>query len=392
MALNEFVVLYTTAARSKQPYRRGILDALCYPEKHVIRYRYKLKEIAPDLRDLAGQTRIPALVVFVDSQVAPVTFEVQSVTYYPLRLCKILKVPSSSDKSDESRLEFDLELGDYVLYDSSQAVGQWHRDIAVLDPLRGMRNAKPTYFAIVADRKFELDHKVDLAQRWESLVTLLARSNQMKDAVFIRLSRPELRDKSLKRRAMEYLDISVENESGFVEPSTEGLLTSYQVQPAKEYRIDITIFDSPFPSTGIGQNSGLQLQASSDQVYLAQPFHTVVSGLVERSAILSFKRTTERLLTTLAFTVTDIKPETTTNNPVMHLYITPRRRILVSFLLLVFFGTFLVSLDVDGIRLVIDDISKAHFVFAITKILGSFMVGAAAFLAYQALPSAGAKG
>jgi hypothetical protein len=60
-----FVYLYTTAGGTKLNYRRGILDALCYPNDHIIQYRYRLQEISPDVQALSDKEKIPAVIILV---------------------------------------------------------------------------------------------------------------------------------------------------------------------------------------------------------------------------------------------------------------------------------------------------------------------------------------
>lgn len=390
-----FVFFYTTAGGAKLPYRRGILDALCYPTEHVIRYHYRISELSPEVTNLAGRTNVPALIVFVDSLKKASSEEsgarAWEINYFPLRLCEISRIPSIAQRPSHARVEFSLKLGQFVRYKSAGTKEQWHSRIAQFDSQRLISATdKPSYFAVIGSDLFTTTESVDVGDDWETMIRFVSQSEQMKNAVFMKLSRPQLRQTRM-RRLREFLEIPAPSiVTKDVPPYTEGSLTTYTVRPAREYRIDITIYDSPYTTTGLGQHSGLEIKSSSDQVYLAQPFHSIVSGLLERSAILSFKRTTEPLLTTLAFTVTDTKDNTTTNNPVLHLYITPYILITLLFLVLVFFGSLSVSLDIEAFKTFASE-DLAHFLYAVTKISGSFMLVWAAYIAYKILPKTTAR-
>jgi hypothetical protein len=329
---------------------------------------------------------IPAAIIFVDSfKRSDPSGQGQSwaVDYYPLRLCEVDHHDSLAlinNRDSGLRVDFSLKLGSFIRYKEKPDSTQWNC-LAEFDSLRNIQDFRPQYFVIDAFINDDLNgHTLftpnDLEEEyvWENLVRVISRSHNMKESVFIRLSKPQLRHTGL-RRVREYLELPAGNKSTPVEPYTEGFLTSYTVRPAKEYRVDITIFDSPYDtSTGLKQHSGIEMKASSDQVYVAQPFHSIVSGLIERSAILSFKRTTESLLTTIAFTITDTKDNTTTNNPVFHLYITPKWITTVCFLVFVIAGSLLLSFD-----------------WKLLKVVGSLALGAAAFIAYRRLPVASGK-
>jgi hypothetical protein len=379
-----FVYLYTTAGGTKLNYRRGILDALCYPNGHIIRYRYRLQEISPEVLSLSNAPNVPAVIIFVDSLPKNETDKELRVNHYPLRLCEISRMPPFADLSTsppQRRVDLSLKLGDFVYYDGQMGGDQWHQQLAVEDERRKISDSSRRYFVITASDRFRVKNPpLPPSDKWEILTQFVAKSTQMSKAVFLRFG-----------DLME-LEESVSHKQ--VKPYFGGAITAYPVKPAKEYRLDITVFDSPFTATGLGENSELEIKVSSDQVYVSQPFHSVVSGLVERSTILSCKRTTEALFTTMVFSVTGTQPGTTTNSPVLTLRTKPSVWRLVLFVLFVAVGAVTLSVDIDTAKwlwiewLQHQQDSVGLFVLGL-KMMGLLAATSAAFIAYRKLPQPG---
>jgi hypothetical protein len=248
-----FVYLYTTAGGTKLNYRRGILDALCYPNGHIIRYRYRLQEISPEVQLLSNAANVPAVIIFVDSLPKTETEKDLRVNHYPLRLCEITRMPPFDDLSNsprQRRVDLSLKLGEFVYYDSNMPSDQWHLELAAEDERRKISGSSSRYFVITASDRFR--NKISTlppSDKWEALTQFISKSTQMSKAVFLRFSDlVELEESAVSHKQ--------------VKPYFGGALTAYPVEPAKEYRLDITVFDSPYTATGLGENSELEIKSA----------------------------------------------------------------------------------------------------------------------------------
>jgi len=164
-------------------YRRGILDALCYPKGHILEYSYRLRNVHSDLRPAeAGNSRtsLKGIIVFVDvdygepdKTTGARTFE--RVAYFPLRRVTIHKFPSlrsGQPINERERASYFLQLGEFVEYDVAKGIDQWNATIAGFNSVRSFRGAIPQYF-VVPGRDVVLS-SINAQMAWED-VELLSR-------------------------------------------------------------------------------------------------------------------------------------------------------------------------------------------------------------------------
>src|SRR5271163_686834 len=155
----DVALFFTSAEDNKPTYRRGILDALCYPVGHVLQYSYRLHNIHPDLRPQEGKARTTptsGVIIFVDveyppSDKAPSGSSFSRVTYFPLRRVNIIRFPSlkpGQHLAERERASYFLELADFIEYKTSEQENQWHKKIAAFDSTRSFSGKNPQYFVI----------------------------------------------------------------------------------------------------------------------------------------------------------------------------------------------------------------------------------------------------
>jgi hypothetical protein len=364
---NGIVLLFTTAEEKKPGYRRGILDTVCYPAEHRIRYSYRRKHIQDDLCKSGALRNRNALVVFVDVD------EQGQPTYFPLRRVRIVDIepPMMDGKPDdpEQRFIFSISLGEFVAYDSSRDSQQWHPFVATFDDKRGFKDKTPSYFVIPAKDDFSGRTRPCLAA-WESLVKFLSESHKLRDAVFLSVGHP-------------YEGHPGKSQVPLKEYKAYG--PTYHVRPGKVYKLDLALYERPDAT----RRTQLKLSSSSETLEVNPPFQSVVSGLAQQTAIIACKRTIGETIAVLSVGLREpTKEAINTPNPVFLLRIAIWWPILVGFLLLVGLGSFLLSVDKDVVREAFPWTLPAVTAL-LSKALGSVFLVGAAHLAFRKLPSGG---
>ena len=131
----------------------------------------------------------------------------------------------------------------------------------------------------------------------------------------------------------------------------------------------------------------LSVSCSNELVELDQPSQSIVSGLAEKSALVSCKRTVEDTIAVLTIKLKEpTRGVVNTPRPILHLHISLPGAILWTFVLLVFAGGLFVSADSNLIK----EISATSYPVALAlacKIVGSACLARAAHLALRQLPS-----
>jgi hypothetical protein len=364
----EVVLLYTTAAEIRPTYRRGILDCLSYPEGHLLRYSYRFGQVHPDLRKQDGLPRgANAVIIFVDEATKG------TYTYYPLRRVRILQgLPIKGALTDRERFEIFLELREFVAYAHLNDPTQWNERIAALDQVRNIRDDKPEFFLIRASDFFTAA-LVSPLTAWENIVTNISRSHDLANCVFLKLERPKEFD-TQKPLQLE----------------GSARIPQYAIRGGEVYSLDLAVYDAK------RTEARLLLKSSSDDiVQVNQPFQSIVSGLAQKSAIVACRRTIERRLVALSVEVIEESPGASTKsivtspNPVLLLRVVVPKWTLALFVILVLFGTFLVSWDSEVVR-EISDTAAFRFWGIAAKSIGASALAIAAWIAFRKLPSQGA--
>lgn len=361
------ILIYTVPQKNRPTYRRGILNALCYPEEHIVEYSYQRRHIADDLLQeldkLNGKQGVIVLVDFDPSGTA---------VYYPVRRVKIHSVvpwhgPQAAP-SDRERVNLVLSLGDYLDHGPRENELRWHEKVSEFDDKRKFLKREstgkesPTYFVIEGNDNFPTSpHSLRLA--WQETVRVMSETNLLAGATFLRLDHiTSVQPKEKVSRDYEKYSLV------------------YSLHPGKVYRLDFTVFEKEERETRIEVSS-----SSDDLLEIGRTFQAVVSGLAEKSSLIACKRTIENRLVALSVNVGKPSGVVNTPDPILLARVSVSWTVLWGFILYVFLGTFLVSLDVNVVQEIVSYSRPAVVVWAL-KIVGAGFLARAAFLAFRRLP------
>ncbi len=367
-ANDEILYLFTTAANSKPTYRRGILDLLTYPSGHVQQFSYRRSDIHPSVDRLVSlKTEAKAVVVFVDMDPNKVA------TYVPLRRVNILELTptlvADPTYNPEERVKLFLRIGSYIEYQSSGDFRQWHQLLAALDAAREVKAGRAKYFVVPGPDVFGIPQAPEQLS-WEYLVNAVAHSTRFSDSIFLRLSHVHFYG-----RGQAEVTLGAYREGP----------RAYSLRPGQAYQLDFDVFVKPGAAPSQGQSPIVMLTSSSEVITATKPFQSVVSGLVQESAILSCKRTIEETRAALTMEIGEpVKDVVNTPSPVLLLDVSVSRRVLWVFLILVFLGGLLVSSDKDALGVILPN--PALWLW-LAKFVGSVLLTIAAFMAFRKLPS-----
>src|SRR5260370_28411343 len=130
-------MVYLFSSTSRELYKRNVLDGCCYPEGHILRFRYSesiVQESVKKTPNLLLQQK--GLMIFADPPVtvqqnepsqsketAAGTLTLPEFRFYPIREVRIVKVFSVA-----SLLFVDAELGKFVNYGAGPANEQLSND------------------------------------------------------------------------------------------------------------------------------------------------------------------------------------------------------------------------------------------------------------------------
>jgi hypothetical protein len=350
-----------------------MFDALSYPQDHVVVYSYRKGNIHPSLRQencpLEGRK---GLIVYVDLG------ENNEVTYFPVRFVTIGAVRHSvapiSRIPERERIYLPLCLGEFVEYNPNNDKGQWHSSVMGFDALReitGPRPGKPAYFVIDGSDVFSIPSHSERTA-WEDLVSKLSESSGLRDGKFLRVDR-----------------IRHDSTESEVDRTLEGKRLVYKLRPAEIYRLDFSVYERLAAKT----ETKISVATSSTELLtIDQPFQSVVSGLVEKSALIACKRTTEKALATISLAISEsTEPQSGRINspsPVLFVRISYPKWVIILFVLGIGVGTLLVSVDVETVKeLLISSWGEYHAWTMALKTVGAILLGGAAWLVFRRLPS-----
>jgi hypothetical protein len=372
---SQFLLLYTAPGKNPS-YRQGVLDAICYPNKHLISYSYRRKNVPPfflaaGLKPLVGK---PAVIIFVDFD------KDRGATYFPLRKVNIHSAIEDSGTStsidDRERVRLFLELGDFVEYRNSEEADQWNSIVQSFDDLREFTGKTPKFFVVSGEDKFKQSTSSPLLA-WEEISRALSQSKDFRGATFLRLN-------DLIKHSRGWFDWKRDRRA---DRKPDGDRLVYQLRPGQIYRLDMSVLeDDGLPSAN---RTKLEVRASAkDSLDVDQPHQSCVSGLSEKSALIMCKRSIETITTTIAVRTEQPAAPGLVNcaSPTFFVRIRVSLPILTVFLILVFLGGFLVSIDTDFLReLWIRNWPVITTFFC--KLIGAGMLAGAAYLAFHKLPS-----
>jgi len=363
-SLPQVVLLFTAAEKQRPAYRRGVLDALAYPFGQILHYSYRIRQVQESLRNVATLPNNGAGVIVLVDEGADGKF-----TYFPLRRVNIVAWQPliSSDTVARERRKFSLKLGDFTAYADTNNAGQWHQPISEYDHLREIKANKPSFFIIQARDIFS-SIRVPLATAWEDLVVNVSKSNSLAQANFVRIDCPK--------------DID-SNTDLPLKPSFD--TCSYVLQPGSSARLNFAIYNRAG-----NRETKVELKSSAEDLFTVnQPFQSVVSGVVEKSAYIACKRTVEDRTAVLTMEVAGDPNDLSVVNspsPILIIKTSVSRNKVWLFLALVLFGAFLVSWDPKLVKQLWET-SHPKILGLSVKLLGAALLTWAAWLAFRKLPS-----
>ena len=293
--------------------------------------------------------------------------------YMPLRFAELVRTPPNltAKVPDEERINLALRLGDFVRYEN-KLPNCWHDEIGKLDAQRhGTGGSR--LFVIRADPPQAWSHWTPqtLSQRqnaWEEVATAVSRSKLLSKAVFIRL---DLRDP----KTSQSVSLSGRNDR-----------EAYQLRSGGIYDLNVGVY-----TANANALTEVTPSSSSDLVAVGLPFQSVVSGVAEHSSLLSCKRTVGDNVVALGISAKEPDPASgivNTPNPYLRLRVSISTIELIAFVVLVFLGGFLASLDSGAIKEVCTSCGEGKFWGVAAKVLGSACLAGAAFVGFRKLPSA----
>jgi hypothetical protein len=399
----ELIFLFSSVPPNRPNYKRGVLNALCYPNGQTFDVSYKLSDVQPELRQKLGSlVGKRALFVFVDYRGAGDIF-------VPVRYAKILScgpqepTQQPQQMSERTRIYIRLELGAMVKLDT-----RWDQRIKEIpnSPKPYVADEPRTHrFVLQSQGLAEKSDRDSQADIWDELVERISEATVLSDCIFLKTT-------------------SVQEFTGgsdclfHVFGETQ---KAYRLRPNHLYKMDLRIFDRRNkPDT----NQEIFISSSSDLITVSQPFATAVGGPVEHTVLIVCKRSIENTLATLVMDVRDSAtaaapaldggagaakkdaqgkllegPKTVETAPGSVICAKPRYLLYVSvakatlfwFLLFVFLGVVLSGMSVEFFKDTKDLFdwlpgTPAEWGLA-TKIIGAIFLAGAAFLGFRKLPS-----
>ena len=381
------IYLFSSVPPDRPAYKRGVLDALCYPSGHRMEISYQRRYVAPLLIDRRSELREqPAAFVFVD-------YNAQADhNFVPIRRAKILGFGPKEDAalySATSRFYVQLELGELIHFD--EPLNEAIKSIAGR-PVPYREQARPgDYFYMLEAGDVLPQHNI-LSQRdiWDGLVEKASHSKSLTNCIFL--------------------------STGHIRKHSDGdacLITAfgledlaYRILPNTVYKLNLRIYDRRKASIGTQE---IVVRSSSDLLSVSQAFPTTLGGSAEYSVVIVCKRSIERSVAALILDVRELMTarapgdrdeagqaagEPTSDvicaKPQYLLSISPPRLLVVVFVIFVFFGILLTSTSKEFF----DALNCVRSVLwaPLAKVLGAASLASAAYIAFRKLPSGGSGG
>lgn len=375
---DKIVYLFSSAPPNRPNYKRGVLNALCYPSGHQLDLSYRKSYISPYLFNNRGTVSgKKGIFVFLD-------YKKPDHDFIPIRFVTVLELSLREEAQqflDTSRIYIRVELGDLIAFDPKSN-----------DLIRSLpgRPRVPTSSSLAGTDYFYavegLDHfplHSQYAQRdiWDHLVEKVADASSLNDCVFLSVG-----------HIRQFTQVERCGFSSYGEGQK-----AYRLRPNSIYQLDLRVYDKRHAPDSTQE---VVIRSSSDLLGVSQPFVMGVGGPTDHSALIVCKRTVENTLATL---VVDLQAQDSTSEgagkisrtpavsviaakPRYLLQIAPPRSLIFWFCGLVFLGAFLTSTSAEFYR---DFVCYPEGWALASKMLGGICLSAAAYLAFRKLPSGG---
>jgi hypothetical protein len=361
---DKIIYLFSSAPPDRPTYKRGVLNALCYPIEQQVELSYKKSYFGPLLfenrRNLKGRRGV---FVFVDYK-----GDGDDHIFTPIRCVKILGVdPKELAKKylETTRTYVRVELGKLLMYDPA-----WNEAIRSVPgrPRPYAQAGSPTY---VIEGPDLFGTPGDISQRdiWDGLTEELSKAKSLRGCLFLATFHPR------PFRGREPCTLKPYGREQ----------KAYRLRPKNIYRLDLRVY-YPQNASIPAKDREINVRSSSELLSVSQAFATAHGGPEDHSVLIECKRTIESTLATLVVDLANSLPDVVAARPQYLLWVRPRLSIVWSFVIFVFLGFTLTSTS--------KEFYEAWFFCPEIWALGSKVVGAAflalaAFLAFRKLPSGG---
>jgi len=370
--------LFSSAPPNRPNYKRGVLNALCYPAKHCMELNYQKSYISPvvfdnreDWKDREGYF------VFIDYR------HDGDLAFIPIRKFKVQSIypaEQAQEYADGTRIYIRIQLEELILFNDDY--NQKIRNI----PGRPKPHMKPPAFYYALEYE---DFSPEVSRRsqrdiWDDLVEHVAQAKSLNDCVFLSMGNIRQIGNNADCNLVPY-------------GTNQAAQKAYQLRPNTVYKLDLRVYDLRHTPDSAQE---IIVRSSSDLLTVSQPFATTVGGPSDHSVLIACKRTIENTLATLEvdlkqqINVDEVEPKDGSKprsasviaaKPIYMLSISVSRGLLLWFVIFVFIGALLTNLSKD----VFADFCFSHpdtYAF-IAKIAGAICLAAAAFLGFRKLPS-----
>jgi len=373
--------LFSSAPPNRPNYKRGVLNALCYPAKHCMELNYQKSYISPTVFDNRDAWKDhEGYFVFIDYR------HDGDLVFIPIRKFKVQSIypaEQAQEYAEGTRIYVRIQLEELILFNDDY--NQKIRNI----PGRPVPHMKPPAFYYALEYE---DFSPEISKRsqrdiWDDLVEHVAQAKSLNDCVF--LSTGNIRQ------------IGNDKDCDFVSyGKDQAAQKAYQVRPNTVYKLDLRVYDLRHTPDSAQE---IMVRSSSDLLSVSQPFATTVGGPSDHSVLIACKRTIENTLATLEV---DVKQQVDlpdaekkdgektrsakviSAKPVYMLSISVSKALLLWFIVFVFLGVLLTSTSKEFF----DDICFTHPTFwaVAAKFIGAVFVAIAAYLGFRKLPSGSA--
>jgi hypothetical protein len=379
-AASNLIYLFSSAPPERPTYKRGVLNALCYPKGHQLELSYQKSYFQPPLfesRVSLGNRK--GVFVFVDYKPE------SDHEFIPIRFVNIVDVAPKEEATrylDTTRVHVRIELDDLILYDP-----KWNSGIAALPGrpkphVSGSPGGRGYYYVIEGRNPFPQLSEVSQRDIWDQITGKVARAKSLSDCVFLSTS---------------YLRPFRDGSSCDLRPYGKEQ-KAYHLEPNNIYRLDLRVYYPNPLLTGLQRE--ILVRSSSDVLSVSQPFATA-HGTEDHSVLIACKRTIESSLATLVVDVSAkngavgssqnfgqlaAATDVVAAKPLYLLSIEPSRLVVCWFVILIFLGFLLTSTSKEFYS---DWVCFPTIWAVVSKTAGAFCLAWAGFLAFKKLPSGG---
>ena len=374
------IVIATSAPSNRPRYRRDLLNCLCYPQGHLVRFSYRRQWISDDvLSAQPGKGGAPAIIVFCDVPSRPE----QDFSFLPLRLVQLEGFePSEIVERDlatsDTHIALRFRLGRFVFLAPSTAETQieewksWIHDQGEVypRPIGHPEQGKGRY-VFEASNLPEREH-VQEATSWITLTEHLSEARTLNDCSFFQVT------------GIDKLGSKGERQTVVTKQFLER--PAYRLDSGKTYRMGLRYHMGHGPDL----TKTLIPQASSKTISLTQPMTDSVGLQTEASIVIGCNQVYSHEVLTL---VVEDPDDTIARAARAEFILTvhPPAWILPVVIAVLAIGALFTGVSGDTIKELTPDGSMieghASTISYAAKGLGTFLVGLGGYLGFRRLPS-----